>query len=277
MNINVVFLIQTAIVVGVPPIIWYLTPVRRGHVPLAVLQILTGIALGPSLLGWLSPEAFQLLFPASSFGSLTMVANFAVVLFAFALGLHIDVSAFAGRGRAFALLSASSILVPVGLGVCAGILIWSLYPNAVGAEAGYWEFASGIGICIGVTALPVLAAILTEMKLLKSRVGQQALACAAVNDAALWMMLAVLLAFQAEQHGKGGGLWILGVGGPAYVAIMAFVVKPLAGSSRAAAAIRRTELILVCMVAFASAAATELPRPLHSDSRRARRRRGGAA
>lgn len=257
MNVTVVFLVQAAVVVGVPPIIWYLTPIRR-ILPLAVLQILTGIALGPSLLGRLSPEAFHLLFPASGFASLTMVANFAVVLFAFALGLHLDAASFAGRGRAFVMLSAGSILVPVGLGVCAGILIWSLYPDAVGTQAGYWEFAAGIGICIGVTALPVLAAILTEMKLLKSRVGQQALGCAAVNDAALWVLLAVLLAVLAEQRGHGTALWVLAVGVSAYVGIMAFVVKPLLSRLRLGAQFSELELILVCTVAFGSAAVTEL-------------------
>lgn len=251
-----VFFLQATLVVGVPPILWYLTPIRR-LVPLAVLQILIGIALGPSLLGRVSPDAFQALFPPDGFASLETVSNLAIVLFAFALGLHLDPATFAGRGRAFALLSTGSILVPVTFGIGAGIWIWSLYPDALGTEASLWEFAAGIGICIGVTALPVLAAILTEMNLLKSRLGQQALGCAAVNDAALWALLALLLAFRAEQHGTGSALWVLGLGSAAYLAVMVFAVRPLLAHLSPRPQFGELQLIVVCMLAFASAAVTE--------------------
>ena len=253
----VVFLVQATIVVGLPPILWYCTPLRR-LVPLAVFQILMGIALGPSLLGWLAPGVFATLFPAAGFVPLVTVANLAIVLFAFAVGVHLDFASLAGRGRSFAFLSGGSILVPVAFGVASGYLMLRLYPAALGPQATAWEFAAGIGICVGVTALPVLAAILAELRLLQTRIGQQALGCAAVNDAALWALLALLLAAKAEQSGHGGSVWVLGLGSAAYFAAMALGVKP--SLERLAERVQSNELqlVTVCLVAFASAAITEV-------------------
>ena len=253
----VVFLVQATIVVGLPPLLWYCTPLRR-VLPLVVFQVLIGIALGPSLLGWLAPDAFAALFPRTGFVPLVTIANLAIVLFAFALGAHLDFASLTGRGRSFAYVSAGSIGVPVLLGVVAGYAMLALYPGALGPKASGWEFASGIGICIGVTALPVLAAILVEMRLLQTRIGQQALGCAAVNDAALWALLAVLLAANAEQAGHGGGVWLLALGSAAYFSTMGLVVKPLLQRLADRVEFNELQLILVCMLAFASAAITEV-------------------
>ena len=178
MSAIAVFLLQSALIVGVFPSVWYVTPLRR-VLPLAVFQILIGIALGPSLFGGWS----AILFPPGGMSALVTVANLGLVVFAFVLGLHLDSSIFrADRGRSFALVSLGSIVVPVACGALAGTWIAGLFPDALGTHASVHQFASGIGICIGVTALPVLAAILKEMGPLSTRIGKQALGYAAVND-----------------------------------------------------------------------------------------------
>jgi Kef-type K+ transport system membrane component KefB/GT2 family glycosyltransferase len=251
-------LIQAAVIVGLPPVLWYLTPVRR-LVPLAVFQIIAGITLGPSVLGRLEPEIFTTLFPPAGFTALYAISDLGLVVFAFVLGLHLDYSTlFSRRGKTFALVSTSSLAVPLLIGVAAGAWIGGLFPDASGPHAGKMQFAAAIGICVAVTALPVLAAILIEMKLLHTRIGQQALGYAAVNDFILWISLALLLAFRAEQKEAGSALWHLLLGSGGYIVVMAFVVRPLLEKLSRQRAMAELRFGLVCMVVFASAATTDL-------------------
>ena len=258
MSPTVTFLVQATLVVGLIPAIWYLTPLRRLF-PLAVFQILAGVAIGPSLLGRLAPEAFALVFPPTGFTALSTVASLGLVVFAFVLGLHLEPATFfSQRSKAFAAVSIGSIAVPVACGLAAGTWISGRFPDAMGPHAGDLQFAAGIGICVGVTALPVLAAILIEMQLLHTRIGQQALGYAAVNDFVLWVLLATLLAMGLEQRGTGSALWHLLLGGGGYFAAMVFVVRPLLAVLSHGRDRPELRLGLVCMVLFASAAATDL-------------------
>jgi Kef-type K+ transport system membrane component KefB/GT2 family glycosyltransferase len=245
------------VIVGLIPVLWYLTPIRR-LVPLVVFQIIAGIALGPSILGRLEPEIFTTLFPPAGFTALYAIANLGLVVFAFVLGLHLDYSAlFSRRGNSFVLISTSSIAVPLLIGVAAGAWIGELFPDVSGPHAGKMQFAAAIGICIGVTALPVLAAILIEMKLLPTRIGQQALGYAAVNDFILWILLALLLAFGAEQKQADSALLHLLLGSGGYIVVMAFVVRPLLEKLSRQRAMAELRFGLVCMVVFASSATTD--------------------
>ena len=253
---SVLFALQVAIIIGLAPTIWYLTPIRR-VLPLAVLQILVGIALGPSLLGRISPPAMQALFPAGSLPALGAIADAAIVLFALTIGLHLDLSILLQRGRGFARVCTGSIVLPVLLGVACGLWIALMFPEAVGLHASTLRFACGMGICFGVTALPVLASILSDMGLIGSRLGQMALACATVSDIALWCLLAALLAFGAETEG-GGSLMTLGIGAGAYVLAMLGVVRPLLGYLAARVPSVELQLVLAGTTAFVSAACTEL-------------------
>ena len=112
-----------------------------------------------------------------------------MLLFGFVTGLHLDAAAFLGRGRAFALVAGASVVVPTAAGFAGGLWIAARQPGELGAGIAPIGFAVAIGICIGVTALPVLGAILREMDLLGGRIGSYALGIAAVNDAALWLLL----------------------------------------------------------------------------------------
>lgn len=198
------FLLQSILIIGLPYALWRADAVRR-WAPLVVVQIAVGVALGPTGLGAILPEASAALFPAASRAALGGLVWLSLVYFAFATGLHFDLTEFHGRGRAFAVTSTSTIIVPFAAGLAAGGALYVLVPQAAGQNASPWAFAAGIGIAVGVTALPILAAILREMHLLKSRLGANALGCAAINDAALWMMLAALLAGARGQSALLGG------------------------------------------------------------------------
>lgn len=199
------FLLQAAIIIGLPYALWRVGGLRH-WVPLVVVQILIGLALGPTGLGQAAPDLWRMLFPPKALGALDGLVWMGVTYFAFATGLHFDLTEFKGRGRAFAVTSVATFVIPTLVGTAIGFVLLALVPQAAGPGAPGWVFAVGVGIAVGVTALPVLAAILREMHILQTRVGAGALGCAAVNDAALWIMVAVLLAV-----GQGGEPWQAGV------------------------------------------------------------------
>ena len=119
-------------------------------------------------------------------------------------------------------------------------------------------FAAAIGVCAGVTALPVLGAILVQLGWLKRRIGQLALACAALNDALLWALLAGVLALGAG--GDGRSAWLPLVGGALYLGLLLGVVRPTLDRSLAGRAAEAGDVGLAagCGLALVSAAVTEL-------------------
>ncbi|MGE5478464.1 MAG: cation:proton antiporter [Bacteroidales bacterium] len=218
------FLLHAAVVIGLPYAVWRLGGVRR-WVPLVVVQIAVGLALGPSGLGQLAPGLWAAVFPPPAMAALNGLVWLGVCYFAFATGLHFDLTEFHGRGRAFAANALATFAVPTLAGCGAGLALLTLAPQAVGDAAQPWAFVLGVGIAVGVTALPVLAAILREMGLLGTRLGAEALGCAAVNDAALWVVVAALLALA-----RGGTPWQAAVaagGAVALAAVLWLAVRPL--------------------------------------------------
>lgn len=218
-----VFLIQALLLIVVPFALWRAAGVRR-VAPMVVVQILFGIALGPSLLGRVAPEAWGTLFGPPALGPLVGLSWLAVVFFAFLTGLHLDVADMRGRGRAVAAVSLSSMIVPTIAGTGAGVWVADAFPAMAGPAATPVLFAAGFGVCLGVTALPVLGAILREMGLTATPLGTLALACAAVNDALLWVALAALLALAAG--GGGAEVAVALVGGAAMLAVLWGGVRP---------------------------------------------------
>jgi Kef-type K+ transport system membrane component KefB len=196
---------------------------RRIGQPLVVAEIVAGIVLGPSVLGWLAPPAASWLFPAGSLESMRMASQLGLVLFVFLIGLELDPEMLRGRLRASLAVSIGSISLPFVLG--------SMLAVFLGAFAGpggvTLAFALFLGAAMSITAFPVLARILAEHGLLRTRIGALALACAAIDDAIAWCVLAFVVAL-TRAGGLGDALvtTALSIG---FVAAMLFVVRPLLG------------------------------------------------
>jgi len=188
-----VFVLQTLIALAVPYGLWRLLRLH-GIVPWVVIQILVGVLLGPSFFGRIAPEAHAFLFSPPSVAAISGLATIAVLMFGFVTGLHFEPSVLHGRGRAFAGIALAGIATPFALGALAGFAIVRTNPEHLGLLGNTAAFAVAIGICTAVTALPVLALIIKEMRLLKEQLGQTAIALAALNDVALWIGLAGLMA-----------------------------------------------------------------------------------
>lgn len=197
MNTKASFLLISFLIVVLPWLLWQWRPVRR-VAPLAVVQIMAGVVLGPSCFGLWAPEIHLALFTRPVLSLLDGVAGIGILLYVFATGLHLDTQALRRDTRRLGALALGSISAPLVLGLGAGLWMLANVPGALGTSGTKAGFLAAVAICIAVTALPVLAAILQEMGLLPTRLGQQALAVAAVNDAILWLMLAILLPLTAS-------------------------------------------------------------------------------
>jgi Kef-type K+ transport system membrane component KefB len=261
MTPTVTFLVLALAVVALPVVVLRFSGLK-GVVPLVVIQIIVGVALGPSVFGRVAPELFRMFINPASLSSVSGIASIAVLIFGLITGLHLGHDILRDNGRIFSAVAAARVIVPTAIGCLAGFWILARHPEELPPGISSAEFAVAVGICTGMTALPVLGAILREMDLLGSRLGHLALGVAGVNDAALWALLSVLLTARAGQAAGGlvGLATLLLV--PLYLVFMVRVVRPLLGSMIVArmrdGMVNERTLAVVGAVTLASALFTEI-------------------
>ena len=168
---------------------------RTVHQPQVMGEIVAGILLGPSLLGWLAPDVSIALFPSDSLGPLNALGQVGAVLFIFLVGLKLDLANVWARGRAVLVIAHTSMAVPLILGT--GLAIY-LYPSLSDTGVTPTVFALFTGVAMGVTALPVLARILEESRLSETPIGTVALATAALKDVMAWCLLGGVMALNTH-------------------------------------------------------------------------------
>jgi Kef-type K+ transport system membrane component KefB len=182
-------LLQLIIILVVTQIFGHLC--RRIGQQWVIGEILTGLALGPSLLGILLPGARGFLFPASTLPTLQTLGDLGLVLYMFSLGARLDTHLMLRQSRKAALTSISGILLPLLLGA---VLAFFLFPILAGPKATQTSFMLLVGTAMAITAFPVLARFLVEKKMLGTKIGTLALTCAAVDDVVAWCLLALVIA-----------------------------------------------------------------------------------
>lgn len=195
----------------------------RFHQPRVVGEMVAGVLLGPSLLGRLAPQLSASLFPPDSLGYLNALSQIGLLLFMFVVGVELDRNKLRQLGRAAVIISQTSIVVPFILGAALALF---LYPRLSDNSVSFTGFLLFMGTAMSVTAFPVLARILTEKNLLNTKVGTIAIACAAVDDATAWFLLAIIIAVVRSSLNQAT-LWKLLGELVVYVLIMFFVIKPL--------------------------------------------------
>lgn len=189
--------------------------------PPVIGEIFAGLALGPSLLGAVSPELQAFVLPADAALFVGMIAKVGVVLFMFLVGLELDVGTSKAQGRATFIIACTSIVVPFLLGA---LLAQGLYPLYASQEVDVTVFSLFIGVSMSVTAFPVLARILTDTGAQRTRIGGLALSSAAIGDATAWVLLAVVAGVATAE--VAGVAWTVVFAG-LFVASMFWVARPL--------------------------------------------------
>ncbi len=190
--------------------------------PLVIAEVLAGIALGPSLLGVLSPSTLQLFFPPSSMPTLGLVSQLGLVFFMFLIGLELEPSHLRGMGKSALAISNVSIAFPFALGAGAAVI---LAPKLNPAHVPLLSFVLFLGVALSITAFPVLARILTERRLTHTPVGALAITCAAIDDVTAWCLLALISAVVKASGLANVGFTVLF--SALYCLAMWFIARPL--------------------------------------------------
>lgn len=159
--------------------------------PTVIGEIVAGIILGPSVLGHLSANVSGFLFPPESLGNITILSQFGLILFMFAIGMELDITEVRKKLKETILISHTSTIVPFFFGMLTAYYVYGSY-----ADKGtpFLSFALFIGIAMSITAFPVLARIIQEKGLTKTHLGTISLASAANGDITAWCLLAVVIA-----------------------------------------------------------------------------------
>jgi Kef-type K+ transport system membrane component KefB len=218
-EVNVRILLAVATIIAVSRLFgWLIGQVGQ---PRVHGEILAGILLGPSLLGIVWPEALDYVFPGEIVGALKTLAQIGLVVFMFLIGVELDLDKLRGHGHKAVFISHASIIVPILLG---GLLGLWLYPR-LGDGVDELGFVLFMGAAMAITAFPVLARVLQETGLYRTRVGVLTVTCAAVDDVTAWCVLSIVVAI-VKSSGPADALQTIALS-LLFLAVMLRVVRPL--------------------------------------------------
>ncbi|PVH25067.1 cation:proton antiporter [Sphingobacterium corticibacter] len=211
--IQIVAIILTARLFG-----WICVKIKQ---PVVIGEMLAGIILGPSLLGLFFPDFFSALFPAQSLGNLQFLSQIGLILFMFIVGMELDLHVLRNKAHDAVVISHASIMLPFTLGIG---LAYFLYENHAPQNVQFLSYSLFIGIAMSITAFPVLARIVQERGLQKTRLGTVVITCAAADDITAWCILAVVIAI-VKAGSFVSALYTIGLA-LAYVLTMIKIVRP---------------------------------------------------
>ncbi|MCF0050843.1 cation:proton antiporter [Dyadobacter sp. LJ53] len=190
--------------------------------PTVIGEIAAGIFLGPSLLGMYFPEFSTFLFPVQSLGNLQFLSQVGLILFMFIIGMELDLKVLKTKAQEAIVISHASIILPFALGVGLALYIYQQFaPDGIS----FLSFSLFIGIALSITAFPVLARIVQERGLSRTKLGMMVITCAATDDITAWCILAAVIAIvKAGDFVSSIYTIILAA---AYVVFMLKVLKPV--------------------------------------------------
>ncbi|MCF2443180.1 cation:proton antiporter [Dyadobacter sp. CY345] len=189
--------------------------------PTVIGEIAAGIFLGPSFIGMYYPEFSSFLFPLKSLGNLQFLSQIGLILFMFVIGMELDLKILKNKAQEAIVVSHASIIFPFALGIG---LAFVIYERFAPAEVNFLSFALFTGIALSITAFPVLARIVQERGLSKTKLGTLAITCAATDDITAWCLLAAVIAIVKAGSVFSAIYTILMAG--SYVLIMLKIVQP---------------------------------------------------
>ncbi|MBP1637815.1 MAG: sodium/hydrogen exchanger [Bacteroidetes bacterium] len=189
--------------------------------PTVIGEILAGIVLGPSLLGYFFPTAYHFLFSPKYLDTLYIVSQIGLILFMFTVGMELNISELKEKIRQTFVISQTSIIIPFMMGM---ILAYFIFEDFAPANSHFISFALFIGISMSITAFPVLARIVQEKGLSKTHLGTISIGSAAIDDVTAWILLVAVIAI-AKTGSFASSIFTLFFT-LIYILLMLFVVRP---------------------------------------------------
>lgn len=186
-----VFLIALGIIFTVPYLIWRLGQTDY-YAPLVVVQVATGILLGPGILGKVFPDYYAFVFTEPVVQSLNGIAWWAVMVFVWIAGIELDLRKAWVRRKESVITAGLALVTPLLAGGIVAAVMLS-YGGWIGPAALPWQFVLGVGMACAVTALPVLLLLMDRLEILRQPLGQRILRYASLDDIAIWGVLALIL------------------------------------------------------------------------------------
>jgi Kef-type K+ transport system membrane component KefB len=191
MTTTEIFLIAMLIIFSVPYFIWRVGRTDY-YAPLVVVQIITGILLGPGVLGAVFPDYYKFVFNPQVVQSLNGLAWWAVMIFVMIAGIELDLKSAWEHRRESTITAGLALGTPLLFGcIAAGLMLSTA--GWVGAKAQTWQFVLGVGMACAVTALPILILLMEKLEILRQPIGQRILRYASIDDIAIWGVLALIL------------------------------------------------------------------------------------
>lgn len=189
--------------------------------PSVIGEMIAGIVLGPSLIGMYFPEFSAFLFPKESLGNLQFLSQIGLILFMYIVGMELDLSVLRKKAHDAVVISHASIIIPFALGIG---LSYFIYREFAPEGVQFTSFALFIGIAMSITAFPVLARIVQERNLHKTKLGTVVITCAAADDITAWCVLASVIAIvKAGSFTSSIYVILMAI---AYVFLMIKIVRP---------------------------------------------------
>ncbi|MBL7968602.1 MAG: cation:proton antiporter [Prolixibacteraceae bacterium] len=194
---------------------------QKIHQPTVIGEIIAGIALGPSLLGAIFPEFSAALFPENSLDNLSLLSQVGLILFMFMVGMELDIKVIQNKVKEAIVVSNAGILIPFTLGMG---LAYFIYTHFAPSGVPFLSFGLFLGMAMSITAFPVLARIVQERGLHKTKLGTLVITCAAADDITAWCMLAAIIAI-AKAGSFLSSLYVIALS-VGYVILMLKIIRP---------------------------------------------------
>ncbi|KAJ7945230.1 Cation/H(+) antiporter like [Quillaja saponaria] len=211
------FILQlTLVVVTTRFLVFILKPFRQ---PRVISEIMGGVILGPSVLGRNSTFA-EAVFPLRSVMVIETMANVGLLYFLFLVGVEMDITVIKKTGKKAIVVATSGMILPFIIGAAFSFLLER--DDKSMSRGTYILF---LGVALSVTAFPVLARILAELKLINTELGKLALSSALINDMCAWVLLALAIALAENKTASLASLWVI-LSSVAFVAFCFFAVRP---------------------------------------------------
>jgi len=184
---------------------------RKFNQPVVIGEILAGIIIGPSLLGSLFSHLFNTVFTSQprSYAAFDGVANIGIILLMFVAGIEIDLKQIRQQGRHAASISLTGLLFPFGIGF---ITVWFFYDKLFATpSANHLIPALFVGTALSITALSVIAKVLIDVNLLKTKIGNLVLTAAMIDDFLGWVLFSIIVTLMNEDKGGLGAYKSVGL------------------------------------------------------------------
>jgi Kef-type K+ transport system membrane component KefB len=225
--------------------------------PSVIGEMIAGIVLGPSLFGLYFPELSAFIFPKESLGNLQFLSQIGLILFMYIVGMELDLSVLRKKAHDAVVISHASIIIPFALGVGLSYFIYKEFaPDGIQ----FSSFALFIAIAMSITAFPVLARIVQERNLHKTKIGTVVITCAAADDITAWCILAAVIAI-VKAGSFSGSIFVI-LMAILYVFIMIKAVRPflsrIAESQKGKGFISKALVAVFFLILIISSYATEV-------------------